>query len=86
MKRSHKHRGQRLIVADLRKHEMAERADLFIRPNPSSDPVWINAVAHYMVENGLARLDFVAQWVNGFQEYKESLQAYTLEFAERSPA
>ncbi len=28
MKRSHKHRGQRLIVSDLRKHEMAERADM----------------------------------------------------------
>ena len=43
--------GQRLIVADLRKHEMAERADLFIRPNPSTDPVWINAVARYLIEN-----------------------------------
>lgn len=38
-KRSHKLRGQRLIVADLRKHEMAERAELFIRPKPSSDAV-----------------------------------------------
>ncbi|MCU1251076.1 MAG: formate dehydrogenase, alpha subunit, partial [Edaphobacter sp.] len=28
VKRSHKHRGQRLIVADLRKNEMAERADI----------------------------------------------------------
>jgi formate dehydrogenase major subunit len=39
IKRSHKHRGQRLIVADLRKHEMAERADIFfgriLRPTRS---------------------------------------------------
>ena len=34
IKRSHKHRGQRLIVADLRKHEMAERADIFFQPQP----------------------------------------------------
>jgi formate dehydrogenase major subunit len=83
VKRSHKHRGQRLIVADLRKHEMAERADLFIRPNPSTDPVWINAVALYSLENGLARLDFVDKWVNGFEDYKQSLKGYTLDFAER---
>ncbi len=50
VKRSHKHRGQRLIVADLRKHEMAERADIFIRPEPSTDAVWINAVAKYILD------------------------------------
>ena len=42
VKRSHKLRGQRLIVADLRKHEMAERADIFFRPNPSTDAVWMS--------------------------------------------
>ena len=41
VKRSHKFRGQRLIVSDLRKHEMAERADIFLRPNPSTDAVWL---------------------------------------------
>jgi len=83
VKRSHKLHGQRLIVADLRKHEMAERADLFVRPNPSTDPVWINAVARYLLDNGLAKLDFVHQWVNEFEEYKESLEPFTLEYAER---
>ena len=32
--RSHKMHGQQLIVADLREHEMAQRADLFFRPRP----------------------------------------------------
>ena len=36
VKRSHKHRGQRLIVSDLRKHEMAERADI-VYPAESFD-------------------------------------------------
>src|SRR6202000_2196449 len=31
VKRSHKLRGQKLIVSDLREHEMARRADLFIK-------------------------------------------------------
>ena len=55
VKRSHKQRGQRLIVADLRKHEMAERADMFIRPKPSTDAVWLNAVAKYLIDKGLAQ-------------------------------
>jgi formate dehydrogenase major subunit len=81
IKRSHKFRGQRLIVADLRKHEMAERADLFIRPQPSSDAVWINAVAKYILDQGWHKQAFIDKWVNHFAEYKKSLAPYTLEFA-----
>jgi formate dehydrogenase major subunit len=83
VKRSHKLHGQRLIVADLRKHEMAERADLFVRPNPSTDPVWINAVAKYLLDHNLAKMDFVEKWVNNFDAYKESLAPFTLDYAER---
>jgi formate dehydrogenase major subunit len=82
VKRSHKHRGQRLIVADLRKNEMAERADIFIRPNPSTDTVWLSAVAKYIIDSGLAKMDFVNKWVNHFDEYKKSLEPFTLEYAE----
>src|SRR5260370_12886760 len=83
VKRSHKHRGQRLIVADLRKHEMAERADIFFRPNPSTDAVWLSAIARYIYERGLAKMDFVNKWVNPFDESKKSLEPFTLEYAER---
>ncbi len=38
VKQAHKLRGQKLIVADLREHEMARRADLFIRPRPRYRP------------------------------------------------
>jgi formate dehydrogenase major subunit len=83
VKRSHKHRGQRLIVADLRKHEMAERADIFFQPKPSTDAVWMCAVAKYIIDSGLAKMDFVNKWVNNFDEYKKSLEPFTLEYAEQ---
>lgn len=83
IKRSHKHRGQRLIVADLRKNEMAERADIFFRPNPSTDAVWMSAIAKYIIDSGLAKMNFVNQWVNHFDEYKQSLEQYTMEYAEK---
>jgi formate dehydrogenase major subunit len=83
VKRSHKFRGQRLIVADLRKHEMAERADIFFRPNPSTDSVWMGAVSKYILDSGLANTKFIDQWVNHFEEFKQSLEPYTLEYAEK---
>ncbi len=83
VKRSHKHRGQRLIVADIRRHEMAERADLFLQPNPSTDEVWLSGVAKYILDHNLARLDFVHRWVNKFDEYAKSLEPFTLEYVEQ---
>jgi formate dehydrogenase major subunit len=74
-------RGQKLIVADLRKHEMAERADLFIHPKPGTDLVWLSAVTRYILDNGLAKTEFLDQWVNGLDEYRKSLEPFTLEFA-----
>ena len=81
VKSSHKLRGQKLIVADLREHEMAHRADLFIRPNPGTDILWLSAVTRYILDNGLAKTDFMKQWVNGTDEYWKSLDAFTMEMA-----
>src|SRR5258705_13805376 len=44
VKSAHKLRGQNLMVFDIREHEMARRADLFLRPKPGTDLVWLNAV------------------------------------------
>ncbi len=81
VKSSHKLRGQKLIVVDLREHEMAERADLFLRPTPGSDLVWLSAVSRYLLENGLVHKAFLDKWVNGLEEYKASLAPFTMEFA-----
>jgi formate dehydrogenase major subunit len=82
IKQSHKLRGQKLIVFDLRENEMARRADILVRPKPSTDMVYLSAIARYIVDNNLADEAFVHEWVNGFDEYKKSLEPFTLEFAE----
>ena len=78
IKRSHKHRGQRLVVIDIRRHEMAERADLFIQPRPSTDEALLMGVSKYILDHNLARLDFVHEWVNHFEEFTKSLEPWTL--------
>src|SRR5580700_7205958 len=84
VKQAHKLRGQKLVVADLRKHEMAERADLFFKPKPGTDLVWLSAIARYILDNGLEKKEFLAQWVNGLEEYKKSLEPFTMEFAAKT--
>lgn len=83
IKRQQKLRGQYVIVADLLRHEMAERADLFLRPNPGTDLIWVNAVAKYILDRGWENRDFIAERTNDFDAYRESLAAYTLDYAER---
>jgi formate dehydrogenase major subunit len=83
VKRAHKLHGQKLIVADLRKNEMAERSDLHIHPKPGSDFIWISAIAKHMLDSGLAAQGFLDEHVNGLQEYRESVTQYTLEVAEQ---
>lgn len=84
VKRSHKLKGQKLIVADLRKHEMADRSDIFIQPSPGSDIVWLSAVTKYIVDQGWADESFLNNRVNGLDDYIKSLELFTLEYAEEA--
>jgi formate dehydrogenase major subunit len=81
VKRSHKLHGQKLIVADLREHEMARRADLFLHPEPGTDLIWLSAVARYLFDQGLAKTEFIEKWVDGAEAYIKSLEPFTLEMA-----
>ena len=86
VKQAHKLRGQKLIVADIREHEMARRADIHFSPRPGSDIIWLSAVTRYIFDNGLAKMDFIERWVNKLEEYRASLDMYTMEFAAESCA
>jgi formate dehydrogenase major subunit len=83
LKRAHKLHGQKWIVADLLRHEMAQRADIFLHPKPSTDLVWLSAVSRHILDQGWAKTDFLKRWVNGLEEYRKSLEPFTLEYAER---
>lgn len=81
IKRAHKLHGQKLIVFDPRKHEMAERADMFLRTKPSTDLAWALAFARYMFDHDLADMDFLNQRVTQVDEFRASLEPYTMDFA-----
>ncbi|SEH68396.1 formate dehydrogenase major subunit [Halobacillus karajensis] len=81
MKRSQKLFGQKLFVFDLRKHEMARRADRFYQPKTGTDLVWLSAVTKYILDQGWEDKPFLEEWVNGFDEYRRSLEPFTMDYA-----
>lgn len=83
VKRANKLNSQKLIVADLRKHEMAERSDLFIQPASGTDLVWLSAVTNYIIEQGWEDRQFLSNRVNGFETYISSIKKFTLDEAEK---
>ncbi|UOF92784.1 formate dehydrogenase subunit alpha [Fodinisporobacter ferrooxydans] len=83
IRRAHKKHGQKLIVADLRKNDLAKRADLFLHPKPGTDLIWLSAVAKYIIDQNWHDKEFIEAHVNGFEEFVNWLKPYTLEYAEQ---
>ena len=81
IKRAQKLGRAKLIVADIREHEMATRADIFIQPKPGTDFIWVTALSKYILDHDLADWDFLRERVNGLDEYRQSIAAYTLDYA-----
>ncbi|BCU67988.1 formate dehydrogenase subunit alpha [Sulfolobales archaeon HS-7] len=82
VKRAQKIRGAKVVVIDVRKHEMAEMADLFIRPKPGTDAAILAAVAKYIIDKGWENAEFIEKRVKGFDEFKESIKGFTLDYVE----
>jgi formate dehydrogenase major subunit len=83
IKRAAKLHGQKLITVDVRKHEMADRADLFVRPKQGTDYVWLSAVTKYMIDQGWHDETFIRNHVNQYDEFLNMISPYTLEEAEK---
>jgi len=45
--------GAKLVVVDVRKTKLAERADLFLQPHPGTDPILIGGIMSRLVDKGL---------------------------------
>lgn len=82
VKRAQKLRGTKLLVVDPRRHELAERADLFLSPRPGTDLVLLNAVARYLIDQGWQDQRFIDLRTVDFPKFRASLDRYTLDFAE----
>jgi predicted molibdopterin-dependent oxidoreductase YjgC len=76
-------RGARVIAVDPRRTSSAEWADLWLGLDVGSDIALANAVGREIIAADLANREFVERATSGFEAYREHVDAYTLERAER---
>ncbi|HMK78635.1 MAG TPA: formate dehydrogenase subunit alpha [Xanthobacteraceae bacterium] len=76
-------RGAKLIVADPRRTEMAEKADLWVRVPPGHNIPLVNGMLHVLVQEGLYDKEFVAQHSVGFDDVARAIEPFSPEAVER---
>jgi predicted molibdopterin-dependent oxidoreductase YjgC len=77
------HRGARLIVVDPRRTASAQWADLWLGIDVGTDIPLANAIAREIIASGLVNTEFVERATEGFEEYRRSVEPWTLDEAER---
>jgi formate dehydrogenase alpha subunit len=76
-------RGARLVVANPKRIEACDQADLWIQQRPGTDVALFNAMARVILDEGLANERFIRERTEGFHAWRASLETFTLDFAER---
>ncbi len=77
IKRAVLHHGAKLILVDPRKIELAEIADLWLRPKPGTDLAWINGLINNIIQEGLQNQEFIKERTEGFEELKAAVSSFT---------
>ncbi|MCY0860553.1 MAG: formate dehydrogenase subunit alpha [Sulfolobaceae archaeon] len=83
IKREKKLRGQKLIVIDAKKTDIAQWADIFVSPKVGTDLVLLKGIEKYILDNGWEDNEFIQKRTNNFEEFKKSLEGYDLEYVEK---
>ncbi len=75
--------GARLYAVDPRRTGSAAWADGWLGLDVGSDIALANAIGREIIAAGLENRDFIGRATSGFDDYREKVEPYTLEYAER---
>jgi formate dehydrogenase alpha subunit len=73
----------KLIVVDPREIELVKYAEIWLRPKPGTDVVWLNGMMYIIIEEDLYDASYVAERTENFMAMKETVMKYNPEFVER---
>ena len=76
-------KGAHLIVADPRRIELADYADLWLSQKPGTDAALINGMIHAIIANGWQNKDFIKDKTEGFEEMADAVKEYSPEAVAR---
>jgi formate dehydrogenase major subunit len=77
------HHGARLYAVDPRRTGTSAWADLWLGIDVGSDIALANAMAREIIHAGLANMEFIEHATTGFEEFRKTVETYTLERAEK---
>lgn len=77
-----KERGAKLIVADPRLTEMANKADIWLRVPVGYNIPLINGMLHLIIKEGLVKKDFIQKHAEGIDELVRAVEQYTPAYVE----
>lgn len=71
--------GARLVVVNPKRIDMAERADIFLQPQPGTDVALFNGMARAILDDGLEDRAFIAGRTEGFEAWRDAVLERTVE-------
>jgi predicted molibdopterin-dependent oxidoreductase YjgC len=74
--------GAKMIVVDPRRIDLVDMAEMWLPLKPGTNVPVFSAMAHVIVKEDLVNWDFVRNRTEGFDEFLESLEKFTPEYAE----
>jgi formate dehydrogenase alpha subunit len=75
--------GAKLIVANPKEINLCRMADVWLQNNTGSDVALLMGMSRVILDEGLADLEFAQGCCEKFEDFKESLKDFPLEFVER---
>jgi formate dehydrogenase alpha subunit len=82
MKEAVKQYGAKMIVVDPRRIDLVDFAEMWLQLKPGTNVPVFSAMAHVIVEENLINHEFIANRTEGYQDFIESLEKFTPEYAE----
>lgn len=76
-----KKNGAKIIVADPRRIDLCQLADIWLRQIPGTDVPLVQAMCRVIMDEDLVDEDFVRERCEGFEEFKDSLDKFSPEMA-----
>lgn len=72
-------RGTKLIVADPRKIDLTNDAELHLQIKPGTNVAFANGMMHVILKEGLADMDYIESRTEGFETLARIVESYTPE-------
>lgn len=75
--------GAKLIVADVRRTELAGLADIHLQMLPGTDVALYSTMVNWMIQHGLVNRRFIEERTQGYEEMAAAVAPYTLAVGEK---